>query len=448
MEQARKLYAKGLKLIEIAGTLGVPEGTVRSWKNRYDWDNATLQKNKRNVAKKKGGQPGNKNAEGHGGTGPPGNKNAIKTGEFEALFFDCLDPEEQRLAQAVPEDARRLEEADIILGTSNRKRLVPDLLAFLSARQRIIDIAPHTNDEKFENLNVENFTGRTRAFVKIEDGCNRFCSYCIIPYARGRVRSKPLEDLKAELAGLGANGYKEVVLTGINLSAYGQEFGLHLCDAIEAACATPGIERVRLGSLEPEQLSEDVIRRMAKQKKLCPQFHLSLQSGCDATLKRMNRHYTADEYRTIVRNLRAAFENAAITTDIMVGFAGETDEEFAESLAFAEEIAFAKVHVFAYSRRPGTRAYDMGDQLTNAVKEARSPEMIRVTTATQQAFFKAQIGRTEEVLFEREIQKGVWEGYSMNYTPVAVASGTSLAGEIRSVRIESCTDTHCMGVVL
>ena len=234
---------------------------------------------------------------------------------------------------------------------------------------------------------MENFTGRTRAFVKIEDGCNRFCSYCIIPYARGRVRSKPLEDLKAELAGLGANGYKEVVLTGINLSAYGQEFGLHLCDAIEAACATPGIERVRLGSLEPEQLSEDVIRRMAKQKKLCPQFHLSLQSGCDATLKRMNRHYTADEYRTIVRNLRAAFENAAITTDIMVGFAGETDEEFAESLAFAEEIAFAKVHVFAYSRRPGTRAYDMGDQLTNAVKEARSHEMIRVTTATQQAFF-------------------------------------------------------------
>ena len=183
-------------------------------------------------------------------------------------------------------------------------------------------------------------------------------------------------------------------------------------------------------------------------EKICPHFHLSLQSGCDATLKRMNRHYTADEYRTIVRNLRAAFENAAITTDIMVGFAGETDEEFAESLAFAEEIAFAKVHVFAYSRRPGTRAYDMGDQLTNAVKEARSHEMIRVTTATQQAFFKAQIGRTEEVLFEREIQKGVWEGYSMNYTPVAVASGTSLAGEIRSVRIENCTDTHCMGVVL
>lgn len=349
------------------------------------------------------------------------------------------------MAQAFPEDAQRLEEADIILGTSNRARLLPDLLTFLSTRQRIVDIEPHTNGETFERLQVENFSGRTRAFVKIEDGCNRFCSYCIIPYARGRVRSKPLEDLKAELHALADNGFREVVLTGINLSAYGQEFGLHLCDAIEAACAVPGIARVRLGSLEPEQLSEPVIRRMAKQKKLCPQFHLSLQSGCDATLRRMNRHYTADEYRTIVRNLRAAFDNAAITTDIMVGFAGETEEEFAASLAFAKEIAFAKVHVFAYSRRPGTRAYDMGDQITNAVKESRSHAMIRATTETQRTFFDTQVGRTEQVLFERAVQPGVYEGYSMNYTPVLAASGTSLAGQIRTVRIESNAGTHCIG---
>lgn len=351
------------------------------------------------------------------------------------------------MAQAFPEDAQRLEEADIILGTSNRARLLPDLLTFLSTRQRIVDIEPHTNGETFERLQVENFSGRTRAFVKIEDGCNRFCSYCIIPYARGRVRSKPLEDLKAELHALADNGFREVVLTGINLSAYGQEFGLHLCDAIEAACAVPGIARVRLGSLEPEQLSEPVICRMAKQEKLCPQFHLSLQSGCDATLRRMNRHYTADEYRTIVRNLRAAFDNAAITTDIMVGFAGETEEEFAASLAFAKEIAFAKVHVFAYSRRPGTRAYDMGDQVTNAVKESRSHAMIRATTETQRTFFDTQVGRTEQVLFERAVQPGVYEGYSMNYTPVLAASGTSLAGQIRTVRIESNAGTHCIGRV-
>ncbi len=351
------------------------------------------------------------------------------------------------MAQAFPEDAQRLEEADIILGTSNRARLLPDLLTFLSTRQRIVDIEPHTNSETFERLQVENFSGRTRAFVKIEDGCNRFCSYCIIPYARGRVRSKPLEDLKAELHALADNGFREVVLTGINLSAYGQEFGLHLCDAIEAACAVPGIARVRLGSLEPEQLSEPVIRRMAKQEKLCPQFHLSLQSGCDATLRRMNRHYTADEYRTIVRNLRAAFDNAAITTDIMVGFAGETEEEFAASIAFAREIAFAKVHVFAYSRRPGTRAYDMGDQVTNAVKESRSHAMIRATTETQRTFFDTQVGRTEQVLFERPVQPGVYEGYSMNYTPVLAASGTSLAGQIRTVRIESNAGAHCIGRV-
>ena len=351
------------------------------------------------------------------------------------------------MAQAFPEDAQQLEEADIILGTSNRARLLPDLLTFLSTRQRIVDIEPHTNGEAFERLQVENFSGRTRAFVKIEDGCNRFCSYCIIPYARGRVRSKPLEDLKAELHALADNGFREVVLTGINLSAYGQEFGLHLCDAIEAACAVPGIARVRLGSLEPEQLSEPVIRRMALQEKLCPQFHLSLQSGCDATLRRMNRHYTADKYRTIVRNLRAAFDNAAITTDIMVGFAGETEEEFAASLAFAKEIAFAKVHVFAYSRRPGTRAYDMGDQVTNAVKESRSRAMIRATTETQRTFFDTQVGRTEQVLFERAVQPGVYEGYSMNYTPVLAASGTSLAGQIRTVRIESNAGTHCIGHV-
>lgn len=351
------------------------------------------------------------------------------------------------MAQAFPEDARRLEEADIILGTSNRKRLVPDLLAFLSARQRIIDIAPHTNDEKFENLNVENFTGRTRAFVKIEDGCNRFCSYCIIPYARGRVRSKPLEDLKAELAGLGANGYKEVVLTGINLPAYGKELGLHLCDAVEAACEAPGIQRVRLGSLEPEQLTPEVIARMASQDKLCPQFHLSLQSGCDATLRRMNRHYTTAEYGQIVGNLREAFPGCAITTDVMVGFAGETEEEFEASLSFVRKIGFSKVHVFAYSRRPGTRAYDMPGQVTVREKEDRSHRMIEATRATQQAFLQAQLGQAEEVLFEQQKEQGLWEGYTRNYTHVLAPSGRDLSGQLAQVRLESVQGESCVGKI-
>ena len=248
------------------------------------------------------------------------------------------------MPQAFPEAAENLTEADVVLGNSNRSSLLSDVQKFLSTHERVIDIVPH--GKSFEFLSVNRFYERTRAFVKIEDGCNRFCSYCIIPYARGRVRSKPLEDLKKEIDEIAANGYREVVLTGINLSAYGQDIGLSLCDAVESACAPDGIARVRLGSLEPEQLDEPNIERLYRQKKLCPQFHLSLQSGCGETLKRMNRHYTPEEYRKIVKNLRAAFPNTAITTDIMVGFPGETDEEFEESLAFEQEIGFAKAHVF------------------------------------------------------------------------------------------------------
>ena len=347
--------------------------------------------------------------------------------------------------QAFPQEAEDFLEADIVLGTTRRAALLPKILEYLSTKQRIVDIAPHEKGEKFEKLTISAMHGRTRAFLKIEDGCDRFCSYCIIPYARGRVRSKPLEDIKAEAALLGDHGYREVVLTGINLPAYGKDLGLHLCDAVEAACAAPGIARVRLGSLEPEQLTPGVIARMAKQEKLCPQFHLSLQSGCDTTLKRMNRHYTTAEYRQIVRNLRQAFPNCAITTDIMVGFAGETEEEFAASLAFAKEIAFAKVHVFAYSRRPGTRAYDMPGQVTNKVKEERSRQMIAATLATQRDFFAAQAGRVEEVLFEQEREKNVYEGYTRNYTPVRAASAVPLQGQVLPVEITQALEDCCLG---
>ena len=280
------------------------------------------------------------------------------------------------------------------------------------------------------------------------DGCNRFCSYCIIPYARGRVRSKPLEEIRAEVKKLAEHGYREVVLTGINLPAYGQDLGLHLCDAVEAACAQEGIGRVRLGSLEPEQLSDEVILRLSRQEKLCPQFHLSLQSGCDATLRRMNRHYTTEEYRHIVQALRRTFDNCAVTTDIMVGFAGETEEEFQASLAFAKEIAFAKVHVFAYSRRPGTKAYLAPNQCTNRVKEARSREMIAVTKTTQADFFQAQLGRVEEVLFEQEREKNVYEGYTRNYTPVLAVSSRPLHGLLLPVRLTGVLESACTGEIV
>lgn len=349
--------------------------------------------------------------------------------------------------QAFPKEAEKFQEADIVLGTKNRSALLSHILSYLSSKQRIVEIAPHENGEKFEAMRVSSFHGRTRAFLKIEDGCNRFCSYCIIPYARGRVRSKPLSDIRLEVKDLASHGYQEIVLTGINLPAYGQELGLHLCDAVEAACGEPGIRRVRLGSLEPEQLTEEVIARLKRQEKLCPQFHLSLQSGCDETLRRMNRHYTAEEYRQIVKNLREAFPGCAITTDIMVGFAGETEEEFQASLRFAKEISFAKVHVFAYSRRPGTKAYNAPDQVPEKVKEERSKQMIAATLMTQRAFLEAQVGNTEEVLFEQEADKNVYEGYTRNYTLVRAASPKPLHGQLLPVQITEAGDGFCFGKI-
>lgn len=349
------------------------------------------------------------------------------------------------MPQAFPEAAGCMLDADIVLGNTKRASLVPYVLRFLEERQRIVDIGKHEKGELFEPMHVEQFHERTRAFLKIEDGCNRFCSYCIIPYARGRVRSKPLSELRQEVQGLSEHGYREVVLTGINLSAYGQELGLTLCDAVEAACSVPGIERVRLGSLEPEQMDEAVIARMAKQEKLCPQFHLSLQSGCDDTLRRMNRHYDTAEYRRIVANLRAAFANAAITTDIMVGFPGETKQEFELSLAFAQKIGFAKAHVFAYSRRPGTAADAMRNQIPNKVKEERSAQMIEATQRTREAFLRSQIGRTETVLFEQVCEPNVWEGYTRNYTPVRVVSSHLHSGELRQVILQESKPDYCIG---
>ena len=350
------------------------------------------------------------------------------------------------MPQAFPELAEDLTDADIVLGNSNRSSLLPHILQYFSTRQRIIDIVPHQTKEKFESMSVENFYERTRAFIKIQDGCNRFCSYCIIPYARGRVRSKPLDDLIAEVTQLAEKGYKEIVLTGINLSAFGQDINLHLCDAVEAVCAINGIERVRLGSLEPEQLSEDVIIRLSKQQKLCPQFHLSLQSGCDETLKRMNRHYTTEEYRTIVQNLRNAFDNAAITTDIMVGFPGETEEEFMQSLEFAKEISFSKVHVFAYSQRPGTKACNAPNQITKKVKETRSKQMMHVTNQTKQAFLNQQCGTIQDVLVEREINTNLYEGYTANYTPVQFHSDKNLCGQLVAVHITKANENDCYGI--
>jgi threonylcarbamoyladenosine tRNA methylthiotransferase MtaB len=289
---------------------------------------------------------------------------------------------------------------------------------------------------------ISGFNERTRAFVKIEDGCNRFCSYCIIPTARGRVRSKPLDELRQELSSLEKSGFLEIVLVGINLSAYGTDIGSSICDAVELACSFDGFKRVRLGSLEPDHITDEVIERLSKCKKLCPQFHISLQSGCDETLKRMNRHYTADEYRQLCKSLRANFTDCAITTDVMVGFAGETEEEFNLSLEFVKEMAFSEAHVFAYSRRIGTRAADFPNQVLKADKEKRSKKMIDATRHSHIDFMRSQLGKTTEVLFEIIDNDGFYVGHTANYVTVKVKSDSDLRGSVQNVQITD-VDTLC-----
>lgn len=350
--------------------------------------------------------------------------------------------------QAFPDEAAAIPEADIVTGSRNRAGLLAAVRSACETGQRVVSIQPHERGEGFEPMRVSGLRGRTRAFVKIEDGCERYCSYCIIPKARGPVRSKPLEEIRAELAGLAANGYREAVLVGINLSSYGKEMGLRLIDAVELACSVEGIERVRLGSLEPELLTGEDIARMAALPKFCPQFHLALQSGCDRTLRAMNRHYDTAEYARIAADIRHAFENPSLTTDIMVGFPGETEEDFTESLAFAREMGFAKAHVFAYSRREGTAAAKRPGQVPTAVKEERSRRMIAAMEEVRRAFLMGQLGRTEEVLVETTKTPLGYEGFTKNYTPVYLDCAEELCGTICKMRLEAVLDGHCIGTLV
>lgn len=368
--------------------------------------------------------------------------------QFRAQNSDALLVLTGCFPQAFPEAAARLPEADIITGTRERGALLGLVTERLAGGGRTVHILPHERGEGFEQMAADGAGRHTRAFVKIEDGCERYCAYCIIPTARGPVRSKPPQGLEQELIRLAAGGYREVVLVGINLSCYGKELGLRLADAVELACGIAGIERVRLGSLEPELLEPEDIDRLAALPKLCPQFHLSLQSGCDETLRRMNRHYTTGEYLRIGDALRERFADCALTTDIMVGFPGETEEEFTKSLAFAEKIAFAQAHVFAYSKRPGTRAAEMPGQIPNAEKAARSARMIEATAKTRDAFLRTQIGRETDVLFEHCAKPGMGEGHTENYTMVRVKSNENLHRQLRRVRITGVENEACIGELI
>ena len=338
--------------------------------------------------------------------------------------------------QAFPEEAAGLEEADVVVGNVGRAAMLEDIQKALDSGERVVDIRAHEKGERFEELPMENFEGHTRAFIKVQDGCDRRCAYCVIPRARGASRSRSEESVVKELAALAAAGYKEVVLSGINLPSYGKDTGTDLVSLIEAAAKVEGIERIRLGSLEPDLLSDEAIARMAAVKELCPQFHLSLQSGCTATLRRMRRVYTAGEYARVVEKLRTAFGGfASFTTDVIVGFPGETEAEFAESLAFVCEQKFLKVHVFPYSRRAGTPAADFPGQLTEAEKADRVHRLQTAADEVRDALAREMVGGEDTVLLEKAVSANLFTGYTRLYLPVAVKAPGAAAGQIVTARL-------------
>lgn len=340
---------------------------------------------------------------------------------------------------------------DLVVGNNRKKDIVEILNEYYAEKEAgeqvkeeyVIDIN-HTDE--YEDLEISTVTEHTRAHLKIQDGCNNFCSYCIIPYARGRIRSRTMESIKAELERLSASGFKEIVLTGINLSCYDNN-GKKLIDVIEMADNVNGIERIRLGSLDPEVVTEDFVERLGKVKKICPHFHFSLQSGCDKTLKAMNRHYTSDEYYEKCQLIRKYIDNPAFTTDVIVGFPGETEEDYISSREFVKKVKFAELHVFKYSKRDGTVAAKMPNQIDEKIKTLRSEDLIKTGEELTKEFRQAKIGQDTTVLFEEKIlldNKEYWVGHTVDYIKIAVPEKENLEGQIRKVNVKDFLTNEIM----
>ncbi len=349
-------------------------------------------------------------------------------------------------AQTAPEAVRALE-VDLVMGTGERMAFLDALEDLARARQAqpLVRVDDALRRRTYERLSAGGLEGRTRAMLKVEDGCVNFCTYCIIPYARGPIRSLPLADAVCEAKRLAGEGYRELVLTGIEISSWGADFrdGSALIDLVEALCAAAPECRVRLGSLEPRTVTEEFCRRAAALPNLCPHFHLSLQSGCDATLRRMGRKYDCARYYESVKLLWDFFDRPGITTDLIVGFPGETEEEFAQTLAFLSRCAFSAMHIFPYSRRSGTPAASMPGQCPNAVKQARARQAAQLAGEMRRAWLERWVGRTLSVLFEEE-KDGLWRGHAPNYTEV-LAPGSGLHNVICDVEITGVREDGLLG---
>lgn len=344
--------------------------------------------------------------------------------------------------QTKENEAKCDEAIDILIGNNQKKELVERLDAFFAGRGEKVEAVVDINHEKqaFEELTLDHAAEHTRAFIKVQDGCNQFCSYCIIPYARGRVRSRNVQNVLEEVKRLAASGYQEVVLTGIHLSSYGIDCGESLLHLIQMVHQVEGIRRIRLGSLEPRIVTETFAEELAKMEKICPHFHLSLQSGCDATLKRMNRKYTAEEYYEKCELLRKYFDDPALTTDVIVGFPGETEEEFAQSKDFVDKVNFYETHIFKYSKREGTKAAVMKDQVPEEIKTVRSNLMIEMGHRKQEEYEEKLLGKTVEVLMEEEIEQedGVYQvGHTKEYVKVGQKTVENLSNQLINVEIEN-----------
>ncbi|MDF2502848.1 MULTISPECIES: tRNA (N(6)-L-threonylcarbamoyladenosine(37)-C(2))-methylthiotransferase MtaB [Clostridium] len=354
-------------------------------------------------------------------------------------------------SQIASDEISKIDGVDVILGTKNKGQIVYFVNRAINEKKQMIAVNDVFVDKSFEELNIEEYQDRTRAFLKIQDGCNRFCSYCLIPYARGGVCSKEPDKVLEEVKKLAEHGFKEIILSGIHTASYGVDIkgDCNLVSLLEKIDKIQGINRVRIGSIDPTFFTEGVIERIASLKKLCPHFHLSLQSGCDETLKRMNRKYTTEEYKNIVEDLRNNIKDVSITTDVIVGFPGETDEEFTSTYNFLREIKLSKMHIFKYSPRKGTKAAEMKNQIDGSTKEKRSKILIELNCKLEKEFMSKFIGTKTEVLYEDTFKENnnLYEGYTPNYIKVVSRSNNNICSRIENTRLIEIEEQYLTGEI-